>query len=376
MKRILCFCLMVVLSFSFVKISTNATFSIPAAAAVVVNADTGEVLFSQNGDRRLPMASTTKIMTAILLLENADLKEEITTTKQMVTVEGSSMGLLEGDKVTYETLLYGMMLPSGNDAATTAAVSLGGTLEGFARLMNKKAAELSMNNTHFVTPSGLDSELHYSTALDMAKLAVYAMKNQKFREAVNTKSIRVEYGNPPYSRVLFGHNKLLENYEWANGIKTGYTSKSGRCLVSSASKNGLNVIAVTLNDSNTVNSHKQLLEYGFSNLTEYVLELPYEYSKIPVISGVNKYAKLKVDTKAIGLSATERESLQYKITTKPFIYAGQKRGSVVGSIEFYTKNGALAKLPIYLKEDAKAIYSKNNIGFFESFINNLISLII
>ena len=376
MKRILCFCLVVLLLLPFVNFKANATINISATAAVVVNADTGEVLFSQNGDRRLPMASTTKIMTAILLLENVDLKEEIITTKQMVTVEGSSMGLLEGDRVNYETLLYGMMLPSGNDAATTVAISLGGSLEGFSRMMNKKAAEIGMDNTHFVTPSGLDSELHYSTALDMAKLAVYAMKNKKFKEVVNTKSIRVEYGNPPYSRSLFGHNKLLDNYEWANGIKTGYTSKSGRCLVSSASKNGTNVIAVTLNDSNTVTSHKALLEYGFTNLTKYTLELPYEYSKIPVISGENKYAKLKVDTKSVGLSAKERESLSYKITLKSFIYAGQEKGSVVGSIKFYTKNGVLADLPIYLKEDTKTLKSKSSVGFLESLINNLISLII
>lgn len=374
MKRILCFCLVVVLIFPFVKIKATAVSEVPAAAAVVVNADTGEVLFSQNGDKRLPMASTTKIMTAILLLENADLKKEITTTKQMVTVEGSSMGLQEGDRVTYETLLYGMMLPSGNDAATTVAISLGGSLEGFSRMMNKKAAELGMDKTHFVTPSGLDSELHYSTALDMAKLAVYAMKNKKFKEVVSTKSVKVEYGNPPYIRSLFGHNKLLENYEWANGIKTGYTSKSGRCLVSSASKDGLNLIAVTLDDSNTVASHKALLEYGFSNLKKYTLELPYEYSKIPVISGTEKYAKLMVDSKTVGLSAAERESLEYEITLKPFVYAGEEEGGKVGSIKFYTKNGLLAELPIILKENIKTLDSKG--CFFKVFLNNLISLII
>lgn len=374
MKRILCFCVAAFLLFFGSKFNVKAEPDISASAAIVVNADTGEVLYCKNGDKRLPMASTTKIMTAILLLENADLKRQIITTKQMVTVEGSSMGLLEGDRVTYETLLYGMMLPSGNDAATTVAISLGGSLEGFARMMNKKAAELKMDNTHFVTPSGLDSELHYSTVCDMAKLAVYAMKNEKFRQVVSTKEIRVEYGNPPYSRSLFGHNKLLDNYEWANGIKTGYTSKSGRCLVSSATKNGLNVIAVTLNDSNTVTSHKELLEYGFSNLTKYTLELPYGFSKIPIISGDKKYAALKVDAKTIGLSADERESLGYKITLKPFVYAGQKRGSVVGNIEFYTKNGTLDSLPVYLKEDAKK--NKANIGFFDKLLNNLIDLII
>ncbi len=375
LKRILCFGMAVLLLLINGKIIAKAEPNISASGAIVVNADTGEILFSQNANMRLPMASTTKIMTAILLLENSDLNEEITTTKQMVTVEGSSMGLLEGDRITYETLLYGMMLPSGNDAATTVAIALGGSLEGFARMMNKKAAELKMDNTHFVTPSGLDSELHYSTASDMAKLAVYAMKNEKFKEVVSTKSVRVEYGNPPYSRVLYGHNKLLDNYEWANGIKTGYTSKSGRCLVSSATRDGLNVIAVTLNDSNTVNSHKELLEYGFSVLSEYTLELPYEYSKIPVISGANKYAKLKADAKSIGLSASERESLEYKVILKPFVYAPQSKGSVVGSISFYTKSGQLASLPIYLEDNVERYKEENNKSFFVRYIENLICLI-
>lgn len=376
MKRILCFCLAIIIAIPFVNFTARATVNIEAKAVALVNADTGEVLFTRNGNERLPMASTTKIMTAILLLENANLSEEITTTKQMVTVEGSSMGLLEGDKVTYETLLYGMMLPSGNDAATTVAIALGGSLDGFSRMMNKKAAELGLDNTHFVTPSGLDSELHYSTALDMAKLAVYAMKNKKFKEVVSTKSIRVEYGNPPYSRSLFGHNKLLENYEWANGIKTGYTSKSGRCLVSSASKDGLNLVAVTLGDSNTVASHKKLLEYGFTNLTKYTLELPYEYSKIPVISGTDKYAKLMVESKTVGLSAAERESLEYEITLKPFVYAGERKGSAVGNIKFYTKNGMLAELPIILKENTKILDSNRKGSLLKVFLNNLISLII
>ncbi len=345
-----------------------------AAAAIVVNAATGEVLYSQNAKLKLPMASTTKIMTAILLLENADPNKEITTTAEMVTVEGSSMGLLPGDTVSYRTLLYGMMLPSGNDAATTVAISLGGSLEGFSLMMNKKAAELNMDNTNFVTPSGLDSELHYSTVEDMAKLAVYAMKNKTFREVVSTKEISVEYGNPPYRRRLYGHNKLLDNYSFATGIKTGYTSKSGRCLVSSAKKGNAELIAVTLNDSNTISSHSALLDYGFSLLQEKVLELPYEFSKIPVISGLSSKAELKVNTRTVALSAAERESLEYSINLKPFVYAPIKKNTKVGNIQFFTKNGKIAELDILIKNTVK-MQTNAKKSFLEKYIENLVSLI-
>lgn len=374
MKRIIIIFLTLSLLLPFPTIKAKAEFSVSAAAAIVVNAATGEVLYSQNETLKLPMASTTKIMTAILLLENADLEKEITTTTEMVTVEGSSMGLLPGDTVSYRTLLYGMMLPSGNDAATTVAVSLGGSLEGFSIMMNKKAAELNMDNTNFVTPSGLDSKLHYSTVEDLANLSVYAMKNEIFREVVSTKEISVEYGNPPYRRSLYGHNKLLDNYTYATGVKTGYTSKSGRCLVSSAKKGNAELIAVTLNDSNTVSSHVSLLDYGFSLLQEQTLELPYEFSKIPVISGQISNAKLKVNTKTVSLSAAERESLEYKINLKKFVYAPIKKNTKVGSIEFSTKNGKIAELDILIKNTVKMQTSTKK-SFLQNYVENLMSLI-
>ena len=191
-------------------LSVNASaLSVSAGGAVIINGQSGEILWEQNCRKELSMASTTKIMTALLLCESGELDREITVTEEMVTVEGSSMGLLPGDKVTYRGLLYGMMLASGNDAANTVAIALGGDAATFSEMMNAKAAEIGMKNTNFVTPSGLDSASHYSTAYDMALLARYALENADFREACSSQYATLFYGNPPYRRTLKNHNKLL-----------------------------------------------------------------------------------------------------------------------------------------------------------------------
>ena len=233
-----------------------------AKGAVLINGDTGEIIYEQNAETRLPMASTTKIMTALLLCENGDLEKEITVTAEMLRVEGSSMGLLAGDKVTLHDLLYGMMLASGNDAANVTAYVLGGTVKGFVKMMNDKAAELGLKNTHFDTPSGLDGETHYTTPYDLAMLARFALQNEDFAKAVGSKSATLNYGNPPYRRTLTNHNRLLKTFDGAIGVKTGFTKKSGRCLVSAAKRDGKYVIAVTLNDPSDWADHASLLEHG------------------------------------------------------------------------------------------------------------------
>ena len=230
LKRIVCVVLAALL-FPFVH--TNAEMT-SAKAAVLINGDTGEIIYSYNENEKLPMASTTKIMTALILCETADLSEEITVTADMLKVEGSSMGLLAGDRVTYHDLLYGMMLASGNDAANVTAISIAGSVEKFAKMMNRRAEELGLKNTHFVTPSGLDADGHYTTAYDLALLAAFALKNEDFAKAASSKSAVLNYGNPPYRRTLTNHNKLLSSFEGAVGVKTGFTKKSGRCLVSAA----------------------------------------------------------------------------------------------------------------------------------------------
>ena len=214
--------ILICLLFVLLSVSVYATDT-SAKAAIVINGITGEVIYEHNANERLPMASTTKIMTALILAEQEDLSKEISCTKEMVTVEGSSMGLLVGDRVTYHDLLYGMLLASGNDAANTTAISIGGSVQKFADIMNEKAKELNLNNTHFVTPSGLDAEGHFTTAHDLALLAAYALKNEEFKKAASSYTARLCYGNPPYQRTLTNHNKLLKSYNGLVGVKTGFT---------------------------------------------------------------------------------------------------------------------------------------------------------
>ena len=282
MKKVLC----VLMSLAVLMLSTYCVSGISASAAVVINGDSGDILYSHNSDVRLPMASTTKIMTALVLLENCkNLDEEIVTTKEMVTVEGSSMGLLPGDLVSYRALLYGMMLSSGNDAANTVAISIGKSVGGFVELMNKKAQDLGLKNTHFVTPSGLDAEGHYTTAYELALIARAALKNPDFSKAVSAKSATLCYGNPPYRRSVSNHNRLLRMYDDIIGVKTGFTKKSGRCLVSAARRDGKLVIAVTLNDGNDWADHRFLLDTGLGAIEVCEYEPECRNVSVPVIGG-------------------------------------------------------------------------------------------
>lgn len=238
-------------------------FNCPAKAvsadkAIVLDAVTGRVLFEKNADQQSLIASTTKIMTALIVCEQCNVLDRMRIPREAVGIEGSSMYLKEGEILTIQELLYGLMLSSGNDAATALAIYCGGTVEGFAELMNDKAHLLGLKGTHFVNPSGLDSPGHFSTAGDLAKLAAYAMKNPIFYQTVSTKTVTVG------QRYLRNHNKLLWQVEGADGVKTGYTRAAGRILVSSATRNGRRLICVTLNDPNDWSDHAQLLEEGFS----------------------------------------------------------------------------------------------------------------
>ena len=328
MKRALVV-LIIICVFSSLRVRAVST---SAKAAIVIDGFSGEVIYAENENQKLPMASTTKIMTALLLSENGDLEKEITVSEEMLRVEGSSMGLLAGDRVTYHDLLYGMLLASGNDAANVTAFRLGGTIDGFTKMMNQKAEELGLRNTHFETPSGLDSDEHYTTASDLAKLAKAALENEEFAKAAATYKATLNYGNPPYKRSLTNHNKMLLRYEGAIGVKTGYTKKSGRCLVTAAERDGKRIIAVTLNDPNDWEDHTALLDYGFDkiNLTEIT---PKEKSvKIPVINGQKEYLTVKLNSSTV--TSQSVAGFSYTVNLPKFIYAPVKKGEEIGSIEF------------------------------------------
>ena len=341
MKRVVCF-VSVFCIFAF-SLSTKA-ISTSAKASILINADTGEVIYSQNQNEKLPMASTTKIMTALLLCEEGNMEKGITVTPQMVKVEGPSMGLLGGDKVTYKALLYGMLLASGNDAANVTAYALGGTIDGFVNMMNQRAKELGLNNTHFETPSGLDGDEHYTTAEDLANLARVCMDNPLFKEAASTKAITLEYGNPPYRRTLTNHNKLLKIFEGAVGVKTGFTKKAGRCLVSCAEREGKRVIAVTLKDPNDWEDHINLLNYGLEKVKTTVITPEKTDFSISVISSQNQSVEVKIEEYTVSSLDTSGFSCEVNLPT--FLYAPVKEGDVIGSVVYYKNRTQIARRDI------------------------------
>ena len=231
--------------------------AVSAQKAIVLDAATGRVLYERNADDRSLIASTTKIMTALVVCQQCNVLDRVKIPAEAVGIEGSSMYLQEGEVLTVQELLYGLMLRSGNDAAAALAIWCGGTMEGFAQRMNDKARELGLKNTYFVNPHGLDAPDHYSTARDLAVLTAYAMDDPIFARTVGAKTVTVG------ERVLTNHNKLLWQLPGCEGVKTGYTRAAGRILVSSASREGRRLICVTINAPDDWNDHKSLLEEGF-----------------------------------------------------------------------------------------------------------------
>nr|WP_246333982.1 D-alanyl-D-alanine carboxypeptidase family protein [Thermoactinomyces mirandus] len=236
-----------------------------AKAAILFDASSGRVLYEKNADNPMLIASLTKIMTAIVAIENGDLNERVTVSPNAEGVEGSSIYLKAGEKIPLHTLLYGLMLRSGNDAATAIAEHIGGSVEGFVYLMNEKAAYLGLEHTHFANPHGLDHPEHYSSAKDLAILTAYALKNPVFQEIVKTEVKTVYWPGEKWKRKFYNKNKMLRFYKWADGVKTGFTKKARRTLVSSATKDGHQLITVTLNDGDDWKDSMVMLEYGFNH---------------------------------------------------------------------------------------------------------------
>lgn len=351
MKKFIVFiCFIIVFS-----LNVSALSDVSAKSAILINGTTGEIVYSKNADAQLPMASTTKIMTALLLAEENTPEKQVTVTKEMVTVEGSSMGLLPGDKVSYNDLLYGMLLASGNDAANSVAYLLEGSIDGFAKLMNLKAKEIGLLHTNFVTPSGLDDENHYTTAKDMATLARFAMRNDAFRKAVSCKSAVLYYGNPPYRRQITNHNKLLNLYDGAIGVKTGFTKKSGRCLVSAAKRDEKYLIAVTLNAPNDWQDHSAMFDYGFENLNVIDLKNNTGVLKIPVLSGDSSEVSVSVPNTKVAVYSENQDDFSFQVVAPDFLYAPLKKGEKVGEVILKYKNETISKTDLFCQKEIKVL---------------------
>lgn len=346
MKKVIC-CLLglgIMLPFFGIRAFADAP-GVSAASAVVIEAETGTVLFSKNMSEQRAMASTTKIMTAILTIEAGDLDREFTVDSFAIMVEGTSMGLREGDRVSRRDLLYGIMLPSGNDAANAAAVSVSGSVAAFVEKMNAKAGALGLSNTRFANPSGLDANGHYTTAYDLAMLTAYAMKNETFREVAGCRSKELEYGNPPYKRTLYNSNKMLTRYEGAVGVKPGFTDNARRCLVSAAERDGTTLIAVTLNASDDWNDHTKMLNYGFSQVSLYPLETG--CSTRVAVAGTGQTVGVYADSAALSLTPVQRQRLERKVLLPRMVYGAVEKGQKLGSIEFFLDGKAIKSVNLY-----------------------------
>lgn len=359
MKKVIVFVIALALLLPVLGVNSAAAVSTSAVSAVVIEAETGTVLYEKNAGERRAMASTTKIMTAILTIEAGDLDREFTVDSMAIMVEGTSMGLKQGDRVSRRDLLYGILLPSGNDAANAAAVSVSGSISAFVKLMNDKATELGLKDTHFATPSGLDAVGHYTTARELAVLTAYAMKNEVFREIVKCQSAEVEFGNPPYKRTLYNSNKMLRRYEGAIGVKTGFTDNARRCLVSAAERDGVTLIAVTLNAGDDWNDHTKMLDYGFTRVSAYPLETG--CSAKVAVAGTGRTVGVYADSAEMALTPEQRTKLERRVLLPRMVYNDVLKGDQLGRIDFLLDGRVVRSVALYADTNVSAEDGKLNV---------------
>ncbi|QNU65709.1 D-alanyl-D-alanine carboxypeptidase [Ruminiclostridium herbifermentans] len=342
----------------------NNRINISAGAAIVMDTVSGRVLYEKNAYKRSSIASTTKIMTAIVALENGRDDEDVVVSKRAASISGSQVNLQEGKTYKLGDLMYAMMLRSGNDAAIAIAEHIGGSIEAFAEIMNRKAAEIGATNTNFVTPHGLDNPQHFSTPYDLALITQYALRNEKFCKIVGTKNA-IFLGNN-----ITNTNEMLSLYPGADGVKTGYTGQAGRCLVTSATQNGWRIIAVVLNCSSRstrAKNSKILLDYAFGNYKSYeYLKEGQEISEIKVHKGLKGNISVFSDRDiSIPLKQDEVDKLQTVYNISKEIEAPVKIYSKVGTIDYILDGKILASADIITHDeiDRKDFYYYFNMIF-------------
>lgn len=335
-------------------------YDVSAASAILMEASTGQALFEKDADTKRPMASTTKIMTGLLAIESGELSREITVTAESSGVEGSSVYLEAGDKLTLSDLVYALMLESANDAASAIAIGISGSVEAFSELMNRKAEELSLNSTCFKNPHGLSAEGHYTTARDLARLTAYAMENDTFREIVSTESCNIAFSGKCVH--LRNHNKMLRLYDGAVGVKTGFTKASGRCLVSAAQRDGLSLVCVTLNAPDDWNDHTLMLDSGFAALERVTLINEGESAFIVPCIGTEKGDVIIKSREGLSLVMPKRErEIKRRVMLPHYFFAPVYKDSVVGRIEFYCEGELLGEVPLYSEETVNRIEYKKSL---------------
>lgn len=338
------------------------SIDVSAQSAVLIEAESGDVVFAKNANERLPMASTTKIMTALVALEHGDITKTVTVSEKACGVEGSSIYLKAGEKLTLEDLLYALMLQSANDSAAAIAIEIAGSIDAFADMMNETAAKIGLTDTHFTNPHGLDDESHYTTAADLAKLTAYAMQNETFRTIVATKKYAIPSADGNGMRVLLNHNKLLRLSGDCVGVKTGFTKRSGRCLVSAAQRDGVSVIAVTLNAPNDWNDHLAMYELGFANYSSVTLAEAGEFQiEVPCPTADDGNITL-VNRDSLTICLKNGTAAEPVVECDHIIFPPVAEGDECGRVNFVSGGKIVGSIPLYAAETVAESADNHSFG--------------
>ena len=356
--------------------------AINSRIAVIYDRESGRVIWGKNENKRSAMASTTKIMTCIVVLENANLNDEVSVSSKAAGTGGSRLGLKKDNKITINDLLYGLMLRSGNDAAVALAEHVGGDKEGFAKLMNDKAEELGLKDTHFVTPHGLDDPEHYTTAYELAKITDYALKNEKFAKIVSTKECTISING--YSKQLSNTNELLGYLQGVNGVKTGFTNNAGRCLVTSVNRNNFEIITVVLGaDTKKIRTSDsiKLIEYAYKNYTKINIEdivkekfdtwKSINEKRIQIKKGKCESAKLEikeVKNKIIPIKNENIDNVDIEINCLYYLIAPVEKGTVIGNLKI-TLNGEVIEVVDIV--NIEELEKKDRFDYFFEFLKSI-----
>lgn len=342
MKRVIWKIPLLVLVFTVIfsyniGIPKAAGVSVSAKSAVVVEATTGRILYQKNAHEKMPMASTTKIMTAIVAIENGNLNDTVEVGPNASGVEGSSIWLSAGEKMTLSDLLFGLMLASGNDAAVAIAEHIGGSVDAFIDMMNQKAREIGAYNTHFANPNGLPADNHYTTAYDLALISANAMQNKMFCEIVKTQYKTLPWEGHEWNRVVKNKNKILWSYEGGNGVKTGFTKEAGRCLSAAAQREGMQLVSVVLSAPDMFNDCMALMDYGFDNYdNSLVVKAGELVGEISVKDGVeDSFPVYTMEDIYYPLTKEEIEKLNKRVYIDENVAAPVQKGQSVGHIDLW-----------------------------------------
>ena len=362
-----------VILFALIIFAFNCqAMDLSAHSAIVIEGEYGSVVYAKDAHTKRTMASTTKIMTAICAIEEGDLDKKVKIPPEAVGVEGSSMYLKAEEEFTLRELVYGLMLNSGNDAAVAIACVVSGSVDKFALLMNSKAKEIGALDTQFKNPNGLDEEGHYTTAYDLALITAYGLKNPEFKKIVSSYQYTINANDKRTARYLTNHNKLLKMYKDCIGVKTGFTKKSGRCLVSAANRNGVTLVAVTLNAPDDWKDHSKMLDFGFENVRCKTMVSSGEKLSVAAVDGGCKKTVKITAGKDFRIPALNKNKYITLFETPENLKAPLEEGEPVGEVKLYMGDKLIGTVPAVSAETVPEDKRRNFVSGAKSVVREFI----